>query len=673
MDAIIKPPKNLSLEGNVAENWRIFNQRFDLFLEATDSTEETDSKKVALLLSLIGEEGLDLFNSFTFETGKDPKKLDDVKAKFEAYCSPKKNIIFERFVFNSIVQKEGQLFDNFLTELRKSVKTTEYSHPEDMIRDRIVIGIHDKSTQERLLRESSLTLEKAINLCRATEISKTQAKALQTECNISAVRGRVKAKDGKQCKWCGYSHEPKKCPAYNKTCAKCKGRNHFAQVCKAKGQPDRRQKKINECQQTDDSSEEEFYVSTVRKINSVQSSWTQGVVINKKKVIFKLDTGAEVSVMPLETLKTLGKHIKVKKTKVILVSYGDVDFKIKPIGEITLICNVGKKTENILFTIVDTNDQTPLLGLEACVKLNLIKRTDMINVEFGNLDQVVSQFHNVFHGLGKFPTKHNITLKSETVPKIQPFRRVPQTLHDKLKLKLQDMEAQGIIRKVDKPTDWINPLVIVEKKNSDLRLCLDPKALNESIKKEHFLIPTVDEISSRLNNKKYFTVLDMKDGYWQIELTDESADLCTFGTPFGRYQFLRLPFGIASAPEVFQRKCYEVFGDINGVGIYFDDLIITGETEEEHDNNLKNVLERASKYNLKFNKNKVQFKSQKVTFMGQEFSFRGVQPCQSYIKAILDMPLPNNRNDILRLLGMAKFLGKFNNNNNNNRFINSHN
>lgn len=136
-------------------------------------------------------------------------------------------------------------------------------------------------------------------------------------------------------------------------------------------------------------------------------------------------------------------------------------------------------------------------------------------------------------------------------------------------------------------------------------MCLDPRPLNLAIKREHFLIPTADDICYSLNGKKYFTVLDLKDGYWQIPIDQESADLCTFGTPFGRYQFCRLPFGINSAPEVFFKRIYELFGDIPNVCSYFDDIIIAGKTQKEHDFALKMVLERAQKYNVKFNQNKI--------------------------------------------------------------------
>lgn len=112
------------------------------------------------------------------------------------------------------------------------------------------------------------------------------------------------------------------------------------------------------------------------------------------------------------------------------------------------------------------------------------------------------------------------------------------------------MEAAGVIRKTSKPTDWVNSLVVVEKKDGSLVLCLDPKDLNWAIRRGHFMIPTRSDVISQMSGKTVFTVLDQTSSYWQVPLSETSADLCTFNTPFGRYSFQRIPFGISSGSEV---------------------------------------------------------------------------------------------------------------------------
>lgn len=157
METCFRPPKSLSLEGNISDNWKTFSQKFDLFIVATGLKSKPEETKAAAFLSLVGDDGLELYNTFTFVPPEAAKRLDKIRQKFEDYCAPKKNVTFERYLFNSIEQKLGQSFDSFITELKKAVKTTEYAKQDEMVRDRIVIGIYEKSTQEKLLREKDLT------------------------------------------------------------------------------------------------------------------------------------------------------------------------------------------------------------------------------------------------------------------------------------------------------------------------------------------------------------------------------------------------------------------------------------------------------------------------------------------------------------------------------------
>lgn len=222
-----------------------------------------------------------------------------------------------------------------------------------------------------------------------------------------------------------------------------------------------------------------------------------------------------------------------------------------------------------------------------------------------------------------------------------------------------ELEGRNIISKVEYPTEWVNNMVIVEKPNGQIRVCLDPRHLNNSIKKEQFPIPTSDEISSILMGKSLFTVLDMKDGFLQIKLDKFSSDLCCFITPFGKYKWNRLPFGLSVSPEVFQRVNTKMFGDIPNVGIYFDDVIICGKNTEEHDEALEKVVDRARKFNVKFNIDKLQFRSSEVKFLGLTYSSEGVRPDEVRLKAISEMERPLNKKELLRFLGMANFLMKF--------------
>ncbi|XP_055623431.1 uncharacterized protein K02A2.6-like [Toxorhynchites rutilus septentrionalis] len=207
--------------------------------------------------------------------------------------------------------------------------------------------------------------------------------------------------------------------------------------------------------------------------------------------------------------------------------------------------------------------------------------------------------------------------------------------------------------------DWVSNMQLVEKSNGKLRICLDPKPLNRCIKREHFLIPTQEDLLSRLAGKHVFSVLDLSSGFWQMELDRKSSDLTTFMTPFGRYRWNRVPFGLNNAPEMFQRRMVQIFGDIPGVVVYFDDVLISGKDEIEHDRALAEVIKRAQINNVKFNAAKLQYRQAKVTFMGSVIDSGRTNPIDKDIRAITCMPKPSCIPDVARLLGLLKYLAKY--------------
>jgi hypothetical protein len=136
------------------------------------------------------------------------------------------------------------------------------------------------------------------------------------------------------------------------------------------------------------------------------------------------------------------------------------------------------------------------------------------------------------------------------------------------------------------------------------RICLDPRNLNEATKREHFPLPTIEEVTARMPNAKVFSVLDAKSGFWQIPLDEASSLLCMFNTPHGRYKFKRLPFGIKSAPEVFQKHMKQLLEGLEGVEVIMDDMLVWGENNEQHNERLIKLLERLRAIGLQLNKDK---------------------------------------------------------------------
>ena len=215
------------------------------------------------------------------------------------------------------------------------------------------------------------------------------------------------------------------------------------------------------------------------------------------------------------------------------------------------------------------------------------------------------------------------------------------------------------IEKVDQPTDWVCSMVTVIKPHKT-RICLDPRNLNEAIKREHFLLPTIEEVTARMANAKVFSVLDAKSGFCQIPLDESSSLLCTFNTPDGRYKFKRLPFGIKSAPEVFQKHMKQLLEGLDGVDVIMDDILIWGEDILQHDERLIKLLHGLRAIGLKLNKDKCKIGLTEIPYIGHLLSEKGVKPDPSKVDAILNMPCPTDEQDLQRFIGiMIAYLSKF--------------
>ena len=211
----------------------------------------------------------------------------------------------------------------------------------------------------------------------------------------------------------------------------------------------------------------------------------------------------------------------------------------------------------------------------------------------------------------------------------------------------------------------MSSLVVSEKPNRKLGVCINPQHLNEALKRSHYLFPVIQDILPELTNVKVFSKADLKDGFLQIQLDEESSKLTTFQTPWGWYQYLRMPFGISPAPEYFQRKLDQNLEGLNGIYKIADDILFTGrgasidEAVKDHDANLLKPLDRCRERNLKLNQEKLQLKCSEMPFIGHVLTPEGVKPDPRKVDAILKMERPNDVAAVRRLVGLVNYLSKF--------------
>ena len=658
-------PSRLSFDGNVCENWKKFKQQFEIYIEASESTAKADKVKINMLLNFAGQDAIEVFNTFKWTETGDNEKLDKVFEKFEKHCNPRKNVVFERYKFWTSVQEDGERIDHFVTRLKSKVKSCEYGDADDMVRDKLVFGIRERSVKERLLREDNLTLAKAITLAQAFEASRSQLSSMDnfaTRNTVDVVSSNEKQRrvfkkgDSKVCSNCGRYHKFRNCPAYGKTCHSCKKRGHFESMCRSKSRSASALSEVQDEVNPEPSGREDncsLLVYSVDDFCGIQRKWTIAATILNKPVSFKLDSGADCNVLSrnfLQDLDTRDREISKCASKLKLYD----GYSIKPIGKIKLPLVYSDKVWLLDFVIVDRNVE-PIIGLPSCVEMNLIKRADHLQ-----LCSIENRFENVFEGLGLVK---NFQYKIMLDPSVQPVVHAPRTVEvatrELLKAELKRMEDLDVIQKVEHPTKWVNSLLIVRKKNGKLRLCIDPRDLNRAIKRAHYPMKTIDDVVTRMPNAKVFSALDANSGFWQIALHPDSWDLCTFNTPFGRYCFKRLPFGIKSAPEIFQQVMSGIFDDLEGVEVVMDDILVWGETVEQHDERLERVLLRAKENNIKFNRSKCKFRVNEVSYLGHLLTENGVKADPGKVLCIQNIETPNNVKSLQRFLGMVTYLSRF--------------
>jgi len=220
-----------------------------------------------------------------------------------------------------------------------------------------------------------------------------------------------------------------------------------------------------------------------------------------------------------------------------------------------------------------------------------------------------------------------LRLKDDAEPYVAAPRKCPVNMKDKIKATLEEMEKDGIIRKVTEHTDWVANVTFATKKDGSLRVCLDPKRLNEALKRTPHKIPTVEELNPIFSGAKYFSKLDAKAGYWSVKLDEKSQLLTTFRSPLGpKYCFCRMPFGLSTSQDDDQRKMDEITEEMPKVASIADDLCVVGDSEQEHDENLIKLIDKAVESGLVFNSDKCMIKQSSIEFFGNLYTDQGVKP-----------------------------------------------
>ncbi len=428
----------------------------------------------------------------------------------------------------------------------------------------------------------------------------------------------------------------------------------------------------------DDSSENVVYVANTENLKLV--NWTVDLLVSGTTLPFKIDTGADCSCISIETYNT---HIAEGLVHSGMKISGISAPTVTPVGRVKLRVNYQGKSHEILCEVL--NQKIPnLLGLKDCIKLNLISRVDSalapkshtqllsnIPCQYPGAKGILNEYQDIFRGVGKMPGEVSLKLDPNCTPVAHPPRPIPAALHEAVKDKLEQMESEGIIEKIPTgtPTPWCAPMHTVLKRSKvkntgkltkdDVRITIDPKDLNNALQREYHPINTIDEVIKKTHGSKVFTKLDARQGFFQLVLDHESSLLTAFNTPFGRYRHKRLPMGISVAPEIYQRAMQEIFGDIEGCEVIFDDLLLHAINVAIHNLLFRNVLQRARENGVVFNLSKLVLCLPQVEYVGHLLTDHGVKVSPDKVAAVVNMPQPESIANVQTLLGMVTYTCKF--------------
>lgn len=663
--------------------WQSYRDRMNIQFKSKKITDD-EEKKFAFLCA-VGDATYELLDSFV-----SPKSLidDDIPYSelisiLDSHYDNRKHIMTATYDFYSCVQKPGQTFLEWKTELREKLRHCGFntsmlaSKPQDRaLRDMYIIGVNNPKIRQALLKEQDPDLETTERIIASAEklqddVRHFKISELQHDVPIAKIGSRrfneVRSTNNEDrlskktsCMTCGSgTHQRSDCRFRNATCNHCKRIGHLQRVCRAKHKTTSITNRVKATIKLSHVSDDTKRLPLSAEIN---------LIVNGRNIVFEIDTGASVTIVNEQLWKEVGKP-KLRASNLSLTCYSGVNLKVRGICDLDV--KIGDLRYNLSAVIIE-GMKKPLLGLAWLKQLRLdlneliygkkpvIEKINQL-VTFDSLSSVLQKHQPTLNReLGHCTKlKASIQLRSDAKPKFFKPRSLPFAYVDQVKTEIERQVELGILEKVDS-SDWAAPIVPVIKPNGKIRICGDFKlTINRQMCTDQHPIPSIDEVLTKIKDGRIFSKLDLSDAYLQIELDDESKKIAVINTSFGLFRYVRMPFGISNAPAIFQRVMDQVISGIPRCVAYLDDILITGSTIEEHLSILDMVLTRLSNFGFRCNPEKCSFLNKKVSYLGFVIDENGIHPDPDRVSAIRRMPTPRNIKELEAFIGKLNYYGRF--------------
>ena len=658
------------------EQWSEYAERLELYFIANDIV--APAKRRAILLHAVGPATYKLLKTLASPTPVTALTFEELVEKAKLHFNPKPSPIVRRYEFNTRTQREGEAVSTFVAELRNIAQDCEYGEVlSDMLRDRVVCGICDKAVQRSLLREPNLSFDKALEIALAAEAAEKDSRRLTDyatapvqDKDTSAVNKVTQPKStrptrlnkDRECHRCGGKHHPAQCNFKGYDCHYCKKKGHLAKMCWKKAKEAKDKDEPEHAHVVNETPTEEKGEYGMFNMNTGSSKPFQAVVkVNGTPITMEIDTGASASIVSEETFTSLQSgqsKLKLDQASVRLLTYTGESITV--VGSTQVTVEYKGQTRTLPLLVTQGNGPS-LLGRDWLGTLRLDWQRIFKVESPRTLQGVLEENSDVFKpGLGKL---NGVTAKlyvdSSVQPRFHKPRPLPFALRSKVDEELDRLQGLGVILPVQF-ADWAAPIIPVQKGDGKMRLCGDYKVtINTAIKQDKYPIPRIEELFASLAGGKSFSKLDLSHAYLQVPLDTQSQKYVTIATHKGLFQYTRLPFGVSSAPSCFQRVMENLLQGISGTCVYLDDILVTGETEQQHLENLAQVLNRLRTAGMRLKREKCAFLLPSVTYLGHVISAQGLHTEDSKVKAVVDAPAPRDVAELRSFLGMVNYYSKF--------------
>lgn len=641
------------------EDWEVL---FETYINVEGVT--NDIKKRNLLITALAVQPFKTLISICKPGKPNECEYSELLAKLR---SNYKRVTFpstERIKFFANRQESSQSITEFANSLRDQATTCSF--PSDFYEDALIAifvgGLRNEHVRKHLMQKDLKTFEDTLNSAKTIEsifIEGSNAKEhVSTESSLQKIHHHPRPKPATAfaskavCQSCGGTNHPReKCRFRQAICNTCKKKGHISRVCHSKASPPKNN--INTI------STSLQHISRFHPIKIL-------VQIEDTAVDMELDTGSPVTIINTQVWEKIGSPI-LEPIDLDLNSFTGHAIRIN--GGTKVSVNYDGRRMMLRLLVVDEG-RSNILGRDWIQALHINGKTldeivsnssvFNINLKQVELNDVLNYHKEIFNDqLGCCKLEAHLHIKTDAMPKFLKARSLPFAYRELVEKDINRLTAEGVLEPVN-ISKWAAPIVLVPKPGGRIRICADfSTGLNQALDIHQYPLPKPAELFVTLNGGKQFSKIDFSEAYLQVPLDDVSKELLVINTHKGLFRFNRLPFGVASAPSIFQKIMDQMLAGLDGTVCYLDDIIITGNNKEQHLKNLNNVMERIKEYGFHINKKKCSFLQDSIEYLGFVVDKEGVRTSPSKTKAIVDMPKPTNVSQLRSFLGMVNHYGKF--------------